>query len=153
MRLYDIDAAIAELLDEETGEIFDIEKFEALSIERDSKVESICLWIKNLNAEAEALKAEKQAFEKRQKSVNNKIESLKNYISSYLGGTKFKTAKVDVSFRSSEKVEIDDLLQIPDDYLRYQEPEVDKTKIKNALKDGVKIDGVHLEVCSNIQIK
>ena len=42
MNLYEIDAAILGCVDVETGEIFDIDKFEELSLTRDAKIENIC---------------------------------------------------------------------------------------------------------------
>lgn len=153
MNLFEIDSAILDCVDVETGEIFDEVKFEELALERDVKIENICLWIKNLKAEAEALKAEKDAFAQRQKAAENKMESLKKYISTYLDGAAFKTAKVAVSFRKSESVEVDEGANIPDEYLRFKEPEVNKTELKKALKDGKKIDGVCLVEKQNIQIR
>lgn len=153
MKLYEIEEAILECVDTETGEIIDIEKLEALSIERDAKIESICLWIKNLKAEEEALKAEKDAFDKRMKAVKNKKESLTNFISSYLAGMKFKTTKVYVSFGKSERLEVDDITKIPEKYLKHKEPDVDKTGLKKALNEGQAIEGVHIQECLNIQIK
>ena len=50
MNLYEIDSEILGCVDEETGEIFDEDKFESLSIERDSKIENICLWIKSIRS-------------------------------------------------------------------------------------------------------
>ena len=78
MKLYEIDQALVDLVDNETGEIIDIEVFDSLQMERDEKIESIALYIKDLKAEAEALKAEKLAFAERQKVAENKAESLKN---------------------------------------------------------------------------
>lgn len=153
MNLYEIDTAILDCVDVETGEIFDIDRFEELQLTREAKIENICLWIKNLTAEAEALKAEKNAFAARQKSAENKIESLKNYISGYLSGTAYESAKVKVSFRKSESVEIEDVYKIPEEYLRYREPEADKASLKAALKTGMKFDGVSLITKQNIQIK
>lgn len=153
MNLYEIDAAILECVDVETGEIFDVDKFEKLSLTRDAKVENVCLWIKNLKAEAEALKAEKDAFAQRQKAAENKMESLKRYISGYLEGTKFETARVKVSFRKSESLEISDDANIPDEFLKFKEPEVDKVELKKALKAGMHFDGVALVQNQNIQIK
>lgn len=153
MNLYQIDSAILDCVDIETGEIFNEAKFEELSLTRDAKIENICLWIKNLKAEAEALKAEKDAFAQRQKVAENKMESLKNYISTYLEGTPFKTAKVAVSFRKSESVEIDEGVKIPDQFLKFAEPKVDKTELKKALKAGNIIDGVSIVEKQNIQIR
>lgn len=153
MNLFEIDSAILDCVDVETGEIFDEVKFEELALERDVKIENICLWIKNLKAEAEALKAEKDAFAQRQKATENKMESLKKYISAYLDGAAFKTAKVAVSFRKSESIEVDEGANIPDEYLRFKEPEVNKAELKKALKDGKHIEGVSLVEKQNIQIK
>jgi hypothetical protein len=153
MNLYEIDERILDCVDVETGEIFDIDKFEELSIEREVKIENICLWIKNLTAEAEAIKAEKLNLEARQKAKTNKIDSLKKYVSTYLEGSKFETARVKVSFRKSESLEYEDIYKIPEEYLKYKEPEVNKTELKNALKKGLKVEGVSIVEKQNIQIK
>lgn len=46
-----------------------------------------------------------------------------------------------------------DIYKVPDDYLRYKEPELDKAKVKKALKDGVEIAGCSLEVKNNLSVK
>ena len=153
MNLYEIDNAILDCVDMETGEILDVEKLEALSMARDEKIENICLWIKNLKADAEALKEEKMAFAQRQKAAENKMESLKKYLTSYLAGAKFKTAKVQVSFRKSESIEISEGAQVPEEFLKYKEPEVDKTGLKKAIKEGQTFEGVQIVENQNIQIK
>lgn len=153
MNLYQIEQEILDCVDLETGEIIDIDRIEELEMARDQKVENICLWIKNLNAEIEALKAEKKAFEQRQKTAENKMESLKRYMTNYLGGASFKTAKVAVSFRKSEKVAIAEGTLLPDEFLRFKEPEVNKTELKKALKSGMLIEGCSLVESQNIQIK
>lgn len=153
MNLYEIDNEILGCVDAETGEIFDEEKFESLAMERDKKLENIALWIKNLTAEAAALKAEKQAFADRQKAAENKIESLKSYMSAYLAGAKFETSKVKVSFRKSEYLDIAEGAAIPEQFLKYKEPDIDKTELKRAIKAGTEIPGVTIEERKNIQIK
>ena len=50
---------------QETGEIIDLEKLEALNIERDKKVEGIALAVKNYAAEAKAIKEEEEKLAKR----------------------------------------------------------------------------------------
>lgn len=153
MKLYEIDAEIMGLIDDETGEIVDTERFDELSADRDAKVENICLWIKNLKAEAEALKAEKDAFAQRQKVAENKMNSLKQFLSNYLEGTSFKTTKVNVSFRKSEVLEISNVYKIPEDFLKHKEPDVDKAALKQAIKEGASIDGATIVDKLNIQIK
>lgn len=150
--LYEIDAQIMECVDFETGEIIDETKLQALQLEFNEKVEGIALWIKNLLAEAKMIKEEKDNLAARQKSCENKAESLKRYLSSALGGEKFKTAKVSISYRKSESVEVEDISLLGDDYLKFK-PELDKTKIKDALKNGIALEGVTLVEKNNIHIK
>ena len=94
LSIYDIDLALIEasealnnVFDEETGEVTDIDVFEALKAEidglqmaRDQKISNVACWIKNLNAEAAAIKEEKQKLAKRQAVVENKSENLKKYL-------------------------------------------------------------------------
>lgn len=153
MNLFEIDNEIMNCVDAETGEVIDAEKLDKLQMDRGQKIENIALWIKNLTSDAEALKAEKQAFADRQKAAENKAASLKKYLSDYLAGEKYKSAKVSVSFRKSEAVNIMDMSQIPEQYLKFAEPTADKTGIKNALKAGEVIAGAELVENQNIQIK
>lgn len=153
MNLYEIDNEIMSCVDMETGEIIDAEKLDQLQMDREQKIENIALWIKNLTSDAEALKVEKQAFADRQKAAENKAASLKKYLSNYLDGEKYKSAKVSVSFRKSEAVNILDMSKLPEQYLKAAEPIADKTGIKNALKAGEIIAGAELVENQNIQIK
>ena len=45
--LYEINEAIMNTIDLETGEITDFDKFEALQMERNEKLENIALWVNN----------------------------------------------------------------------------------------------------------
>ena len=114
--LYEINADILACVDAETGEI-DADKLDELLIERNDKIEAIALWVKNLTAEINMIKAEEKALADRCKAKESKVESLKKYLDSALSGQKFETAKVAVNFRKSSKVEITDFTKIPDDYL------------------------------------
>lgn len=153
MNLYEIDNRISDCFDAETGEIFDGVLFEELVMERDKKIENACLYIKNLKAQADALKSEKDAFAKRQKTAENKMESIKKYIAGYLDGTPFESTKVKVSFRKSESLEISEGAKVPEEFMRYKDPEVNKTELKKAIQSGLKVEGVEIVTNNNIQIK
>ena len=153
MNLYEIENEILNCVDMETGEIIDMEALEDLQMERDQKIEGIGCWIKNLLADAKALKEEKDNLAARQKAAENKAASLKVYLSSYLNGEKFKTAKVAISYRKSDSVDIAEGAVIPEEYLKYSEPTPDKIGLKAALKSGEKIQGISLVTSNNIQIK
>ena len=149
MKLYEIDNAILDCIDLETGEVIDTEKLDALNMERDAKIENVACWIKDLKAEAKAIKVEKMALAERQKVAENKVESLKKWLAYALGGQKFITAKCAISFRNTESVEVTDeglevLMKEHDELLTYKAPEPNKKAIKDAIKDGLNVAGVQL---------
>lgn len=158
MKLYEIDNAILDCIDLETGEVIDAEKLDALNMERDAKIENVACWIKDLRAENEAIKSEKQKLDSRRKVNDNKIESLMGWLNYALNGTKFKTGKCAISFRNTESVEVteeglENLMNGHDDLLTYKAPEPNKTAIKQALKDGLTVAGVELVRNTNVIIK
>lgn len=158
--LYEIEQAMLECVDMETGEVIDAEQLDALQMERTAKLESVALWIKNLESDVEAYKAEMEVFMVRRKAAERKIEGLKTYLANALGGEKFSTAKCAVSFRKSEAVEILDRERCMNwavaccpEALTIKEPEINRTVIKNALKEGKQFAGVMLVERQNINIK
>ena len=153
MKLYEIDQAIMDCIDMETGEIVNEELLNDLQMERDAKIENVALWIKELKAEAEALKAEKLAFAERQKVTENKMESLKKWLAYALNGEKFKTVRASVTFRTTDKVEVADIYKLDENYLRYKEPEADKDAIKKAIKAGQEVAGAILVENTSVIIK
>ena len=157
MKLYEIPAEITDLLDPETGEITDQEELAKLLKRWNNGIEWLALEVKNSLAEAEALKKEKESFAKRQQTAENRAKSLKNYIAFLLNGEKFKTDRVQISWRRSEQVQTDDEFMLwakeHSAYLRFKEPEVDKTALKEALKSGIEVPHAVLVENQNIQIK
>lgn len=160
MSLYEIDHAIEEIMeravDEETGEIDEgaYAELDELVMAREQKVENIGLAYKSWVAFADSIKAEKLAIEKRQKRAEKKAEWLKGYMAHALGGEKFKTPKVEATYRRSSSVEIYDMGVLPEEYLRYRDPEPDKTKIKEAItKHGETVPGAVIVEHMNISIK
>lgn len=153
MTLYEIDQQLLDCIDLETGEIIDAEKLTELTMERDEKIEKVALWIKELKAEAEALKAEKQSFADRQRTAENKIESLKKWLADALNGEKFKTTKVAVSFRKTKSVDVPDIFALDENYVKYAEPTADKAAIKKAIEAGETVKGAQLVENVSVSIK
>ena len=161
MKLFEIDERLAacvkisddQAVDAETGEVIDIEAVEALEMEREQKIENIGMWIKDLTAQSEALKSEKNKLAEREKSAKNKAERLKEFLTAYLDGKKFETARVAIKFRSVEFVSVPDVTALPEKYWRIKPPEADKTAIKNALKAGEVIEGAELVKKQSISVK
>ena len=142
MNLYEIDARISALVDPETGELLDFEAFDALNLERERKIENLGCWIKDLSAEATAIKAEEDALKKRREALESKRERLKDYVDRFLAGVNFETARVVMKYRKSPaRAEpapefVAWAKENRDDLLRYKEPEVDKKALLAALKAG-----------------
>ena len=163
MTLYEIDKSIEALVnavDPDTGEItVDNEALDALLMERDAKVENIACCIKNLTADAKALKEEETVLYDRRKTTEKKVERLKDYLTYALQGEKFQTAKCAVSFRKSSAVEVDDCFvewaqtSGNEELLRYKEPEVNKTAVKERLTGGEAFDFARLVQNTYITIK
>lgn len=153
MTLYEINQQILDAIDMETGEIIDDAKFDDLQMERTEKLENIALYYKNLLSEAEALKAEKNAFAEREKQAKTKADSLKKLLDKELNGSKFDTVKVKVSYRKSSALEYDGESDVPDEYLKYADPVLDKTSITKDIKSGKQIDGFSIVERNNIQVK
>jgi hypothetical protein len=117
-------------VDTETGEVISQEEFDQLNIDREEKIESVVLWIKNLKAEAKAIKDEEENLAKRRKSLESKADSLTRFISRILMGSKFKTTRASVSYRKSKSVNI--IGDVPEEFLRVK-TEPNKTAIKEYL--------------------
>lgn len=157
MNLYEIkqefEKAIEECVDMETGEIINPTRLDELNMVLADKRENVALYIKNLSAEAKAIDEEAKNLTNRKRVLNNKVEGLKKYLADNLEGHKFETAKVVVSFRKSEQLEINSIEHIPTEYLISQEPKIDKVALKKSIKQGSVINGVQIITKQNIQIK
>jgi chromosome condensin MukBEF ATPase and DNA-binding subunit MukB len=160
--LYDIDQEILDCVDRETGEILDAERLDALQMEREKKLEGVALWIKDLNAEAAAVKAEADKLTARKKALDNKIDSIKTWLAAALNGEKLKTPRCNVYQTHSQKLAVADegklisflqTLEEPERFLRFKEPELRREEIKKALKDDYEIPGAYLEDTESVVIK
>ena len=159
MLLYEIDAALADLLaqvDEETGELLaKPEDIEALMMEREAALEGMALTVKNLTAEAAAIRAEELALADRRGRLEHRAEKIKGFLQDMLAGQRLQTPRVAVTYRTSESVDTTDdfWVNAPMDYIRVKDPEPDKAAIKRALKQGIEIPGVVLVTKVNMNIK
>ena len=156
MTLWQIDEQIAKAIelgfDPETGEILDESALEQLQMDRDEKIENICLYIKDLVAESKALADEAKALTERKERSAKKAESLKNYLQAMLDGQKWKSSKAIVSYRKTQSVVVDDMDALKPEFLRIKK-EPDKTAIKEVLKAGAEVAGAHLEDRHSMSIK
>lgn len=133
--------------------------------EFDVKAENVAAYIKGLKAEADALKAEEAALNRRRKAKENQMERMKAYLlenMQLINRQKIDTPRAKLSIRTNpESVQFDDeeqfirlcLARGQDEYLRYKDPELNKTAVKKTLQSGAKIDGAHLIRTQSLIIK
>ena len=151
--LYEIDSAISGCVDAETGEIINEEMLSALLMERNAKLENVALWVKNLESDAAAIRAERDALDRRMKIAENKAASLRNWLSNALCTQSFEPARVRISFRKSTATDINAELLPKKWNVKKVTYTPDKAAIKAALLAGESIKGAQLVERQNIQIK
>jgi hypothetical protein len=118
----------------------------------EEKVENIVKYMKSLEALADAKKLEAKRLSDSASSDLKKVEWFKNYMADNLKKVGIKDIQAGVfkvGFKKgSEVVEVApnfDVNSINNKaFLRFKDPELDKTKIKAALKAGYIVDGVSL---------
>ena len=148
----EIDERLMALVDED-GEIMDVEAFEALQMERTEKAQNMALWVLDLQDEQEAIKREIDRLTARKKAAERKETSLKGFLQYILGGEKLKTDRVAVSYRRTAAVEVTDenalrtwAMVAPegDDVLKYRDPDISKSAIKDLIGRGVEVPGAEM---------
>ena len=160
--LYEIDQAILDCLDEETGEIIDPERLDALQMEREQKLEGVALWIKDMTYEAQMVKEEADKLTARRKALENRVTSLKAWLVKALEGRKLKTARCSVYTQIRQRVNVIDEQSVvnyiqthykePERFLRFSLPEIRKDAVKEEMKNA-DIPGVTLEASESVVIK
>ena len=161
--LYEIDQAILECVDLETGEILDSDRLTALQMERERKLEGVALWVKDLNYEAQMVKEEADKLNARKKALDNKIASIKAWLLWALDGEKLKTPRCSVYQTHNTKLNVIDEQSVvnyiqthyrePEQFLKFTLPEIRKDAVKAELKAGKEIPGAALEATESVVIK
>ena len=162
MTLYEIEEKLYQRLnediafDDETGEVYtelDLQKL------LDEKMDDYCLFMKNEQAEIEALKNEKKSLDKRIKAKEKKQEYLKNALMEFMKRhdmKKHETSKYVVSTRKSKRLIIDNADAIISEYKNNPDVvkvnyEVNKITVKKNIV-GFK-NYAHLEDNTSLTIK
>jgi hypothetical protein len=122
--------------------------------ERDAKALNVACFIKNLRAQAEALKQEKLRLQRRQQAAERTVERLNAYLQQFVEpGTRIQDSRAAIGWRKSEAVVCSaDPASLPSEYQRVK-VEADLSAIRSALKAGEEIAGAALENRNSIQIR
>lgn len=159
-KLYEIsneyERAIDALLDEETG---DLSKIDELKDIFDNKCINVAKYIKNLEAEQEAIASAIKSMSTREKKISAKIDSLTTYLKFNMERTglldPIKCSEFVIKLRNNPpSLIIDDEALIPDTYLLVKEVySFDKNAIKKDILDGFGVEGARIENKKSLVIK
>ena len=142
--------------DPETDPAAFFDTMEGLEGEIEDKADRYAAIITKLKGEADLIKKQEEAFKAKREAKENAVKRLKEglYQSMKLTGkTKFKTAFYSFYTQATESVKLD-TEKVPERFLRYKEPEIDKTAIKTALKNGEDLSGIaHMEVNEGVRFR
>ena len=158
MNLYEMTVAASELYDLLTSGEIDEQTFEDTlqAMGTEEKLESYCKVIRQLEADAEMLKAEKDRIEKKKKTVENSIDRMKNAVITFLkvsGTDKATAGTFSVAISKSKSVNILDESKVPKKYFIKQDPKLDKKTIRDLLMKGETVKGCELQINEGVRIK
>ena len=128
------------------------EVFENTTEELSIKLEGYCKFIKNLESDIAGLKAEEERLAARRKTMENTIKRSKEAMQRAMNVAGEKKVSLQKS-PASVVLDVTDTSEVPPRYMRYPEPEVDKTKIKEELSNGVELSFAHLESKESLRIR
>ena len=163
MKLYEITNEFESIFNDvdETGEITQamFDAMDGLKDEFESKAISVASYIKNIEAEENAIKLAMDDMKKRRDSLKNKADSLTEYLQYSL--VKMSISEINTSplFKIRIKkcpvsVDVFDDLVLPPEYLREKVvTSVDKIKLKEVLNEGVEVPGACLQRKTKLEIK
>ena len=153
MTIYDIDQQIADLIDPETGEITDFEALDQLNMAREDKIRQIDRARRNALAEAKAIAEEIARLKAREDSASKRAESCKSLLEYALHGESYKDGTVTMYYRETEAVVVAEGATLPEEFLKYGKPTVNKTALGEALRGGVAVPGATIEKRRSLIIK
>ena len=164
MTLYELTAEYLQLLEWAEDPELDPEvledTLEGLTGEIEIKADGYAKVIAQLKADAAALKAEIDRLTERKRKAEDSVERLTKSLGTamiLMDKRKFKTDLFSFTIQKNPPAVVMDekyVYSVPEDYLIYQEPKVDKTKIKADLKAGKDLSSIaHLEQTESLRIK
>jgi hypothetical protein len=157
-------AAAENGIDEEEAQEAWFTTLDCMEEDVEAKLENIALFVKNTEADVTAIKAERERLTAREKAKSNLVKRLKDYMlmsMNKISRSKVETARAVVSVRNNaESVRVADehgFIKWAEEHkgelLKYKEPEISKTAVKAALKNGEDIPYCTLERTQSVIIK
>ena len=157
MTLFEIKEQFKALMEMDLDEVTLRDTLEGLQGDLEDKADNIAYIVKTLKAEADAIKVEAKTLQERAKAKLNKADWFTQYLfeaMKQLEKTKIETARNVLSIKknpASVKT-VEDFYN--DEYMnKVVEVKLDKAKLKEDLKAGIKVDGARLEQKERLEVK
>ena len=156
MKLYEITELQKELEREDDAEIKqDLQ--ELIEFELKNKSNNIIYVIKNLEGNNTAIDAEIERLQALKKRNSSNIDKIKSNILWFMQQNNIDSIKTDLatfSKRKSESTDIENMEQIPQEFITIKQTFVpDKTAIKKAIKEGREVAGAKVIINYSLQVK
>lgn len=162
--IYDLTGAFQKLWDLMDDGILEDEVlqevFENTTEELAIKLEGYCKFIKNCESDIAGLKAEEKRLKVRREVLEHTIERAKAAMKTAMdiaGEKKLPCGSFTVSVQKNPpSLKLNDDItfkNVPEEYLKYKDPEIDKQKASDAIKSGANLSWCRLEQSESLRIK
>ena len=165
LTLYQLTSDYMELLelaeDPDIDEQAFLDTLEGIEGALEDKADNYAKCMRMLEADAKGIKAEEERLAKRRKTIEGNVSRMKSalqYAMEATGKTKFKTQLFSFNVQNnpaSVVMDKPDVANIPERFLKYKDPEIDRKAIKDAIKAGDEdaMDIADLEQTRGLRIK
>jgi predicted DNA-binding protein YlxM (UPF0122 family) len=165
MTLYELTSDYLNLLelaeDPDIDEQAFMDTLEGIEGALEDKADGYAKVMRMLDGDAVTIKAEEDRLSTRRKTIENRIKRMKQSLQGMMeltGKTKFKTQLFSFNVQNnpaSVVMDESDVANIPERFLKYKDPEIDRKAIKDAIKAGDEdaMDIAHLEQTRGLRIK
>ncbi|QDQ28272.1 siphovirus Gp157 family protein [Chitinimonas arctica] len=133
---------------------------EGLAGALEHKATNVAMFIRNLEANVEAIKGAEKQMAERRRAMESRAENLRDYLKGAMQATQISVIEspyFKVAIRSNpESVVIDATSQIPAEFMRRPDPppaQPDKKLIAEAIKAGRDVPGAHLARGQRLDIR
>lgn len=157
MNLYELSVAFQEVQNMELDPEVMKDTLDSIEDAIENKAENIAKLVRNLESDVSAYKEEEDRLKTKRQAMENKVKWLKTYLEDNMkltGKTKFKSGMFNFSIQKNPiSVNITDERIIPEEFLIQQPPKVDKTSLKEVLKNGIEVPGAELKQTEGLRIR
>lgn len=157
MNLYELSVAFQEVQNMELDPEVMKDTLDSIEDAIENKAENIAKLVRNLESDVKAYKEEEERLKTKRQATENKVKWLKTYLEDNMkltGKTKFKSGMFNFSIQKNPvSVNILDERIIPEEFLIPQLPKIDKTALKDVLKNGVEVPGAELKQTEGLRIR